>query len=318
MSRNIWKDGVMGVVVGDALGCPVQFETREEVAGHPVAGMRGDGTFHLPAGSWTDDSSLTLALMDSIRETGGIDLKHVMENFIKWLYRGEYTPFGEAFDIGFGTRRAIQRYKLSRNPNNCGGIAESDCGNGSLMRILPACLFERDEVRSGRVSLEEAVKRIHAVGSLTHAHICANIACGLYFFLVRAILDEPGGLNERMEKGLETGFAFYGKFLSDHEYLEKYDRLRDLDAFSALPRDKIRSTGYVVDTLEAAVWSLAQTGSFEDALLLAVNLGLDTDTVGAVAGGLAGLFYGFDSIPAQWVNVIQKRERIEGLLEEMG
>ena len=90
--RNIWKDGVMGVIVGDALGCPVQFRTREEIARDPVTGMRGYGTFNMPEGSWTDDSSLTLALLESIRRTGGIDLKDIMDNFVRWLYDGDFTP----------------------------------------------------------------------------------------------------------------------------------------------------------------------------------------------------------------------------------
>ena len=111
------------------------------------------------------------------------------------------------------------------------------------------------------------------------------------------------------------GFAYYERTLSGHENLRYYDRLRDLKQFAQLPVDKIRSSGYVVDTLEAAVWSLITTDSFEAALLKAVNLGEDTDTVGAVAGGLGGLFYGYQGIPAQWVNALQKKEWIESLCE---
>ena len=106
--ENVWKAGVLGVVVGDALGGPVQFETRQEVARHPVTGMRAGGVFHMPAGSWTDDSSLTLALLDSIASQGRIDLHHIMGNFMDWLYNGAFTPFGRAYDIGFSCRSAIQ------------------------------------------------------------------------------------------------------------------------------------------------------------------------------------------------------------------
>ena len=98
--RNIWKEGILGVVVGDALGCPVQFEDRETVAKHPVTGMRGHGAFDLPAGSWTDDSSLTLALLDSICKTGRLDLKDIMNQFVDWLDNGAFTPYGRAYDIG--------------------------------------------------------------------------------------------------------------------------------------------------------------------------------------------------------------------------
>ena len=108
---NLWKASILGVVVGDALGCPVQFESRETVARHPVTGMRGYGTFNLPAGSWTDDSSLTLALLESIARVGGIDPDDIMRNFVRWLDDGEFTPYGEAYDIGRGTMNAIRHYK---------------------------------------------------------------------------------------------------------------------------------------------------------------------------------------------------------------
>ena len=311
--KNLWKDGVMGVVVGDALGCPVQFESRTEVAEHPVTGMRGDGTFHLPAGSWTDDSSLTLALLDSIRQTGGIDLKHIAENFVKWLDEGAFTPYGYAYDIGRCTLRALMKYKKERKPLKCGCIEEYSNGNGSLMRIMPACLYCYEK----KLSDADAIDVIHKVGSLTHAHIRANIACGLYFFMVRAVLAEDGTLQDRLQSGLRQGFAYYEKALADHECLEDYARLRDLAAFAALPARQIKSGGYVVETLEAAVWSLITAHSFEEALLKAVNLGEDTDTVGAVAGGLAGLYYGYDAIPEAWLAALQKREWIENLCEEM-
>ena len=301
----------MGVVGGDALGCPVQFESREEVARHPVTGMRGYGTFNLPAGSWTDDSSVTLALRESIRRTGGIDYVDIMDNFVKWLDDGAFTPYGYAYDIGRATMSAIQRYKRYHKPHKAGNIDERSNGNGSLMRIMPAVLYCIDR----QLPTGEAIDIIHKVGGLTHAHIRSNTACGLYYFMASAILDGDGSLTDRLQAGLDKGFAFYEAYLADHENLEYYDRLRDLAAFAALPENGIRSTGYVVDTLEAAIWSLANTGSFEDALLKAVNLGHDTDTVGAVAGGLAGLYYGCDAIPEDWLTAIQRREWIEGLCE---
>ena len=309
--KNIWKDGVMGVVIGDALGCPVQFETRQEVAGHPVTGMRGHGTFNLPAGSWTDDSSLTLALLESIRRLSGVDLTDIMDNFVKWLDKGEFTPYGYSYDVGRGTMWAIRKYKLGHKPLKCGGIEEWNNGNGSLMRIMPACLYCCEQ----QLGDGEAVKLIHQVGSLTHAHIRANIACGLYYFIAKAILNGEGTLRERLQAGLDRGFAYYGNSLADQENVEYYDRLRDLAGFAALPPEKIRSSGYVVDALEAAVWSLANTSSFKEALLKAVNLGDDSDTVGAIAGGLAGLYYGYQSIPADWLEAIQRRDWIEKLCE---
>ncbi len=307
--RNIWKDGIFGVVTGDALGCPVQFENRDEVAEHPVNGMRGNGTFHLPAGSWTDDSSLTLALLDSICSTGEINLKHIMGNFVEWLDRGAFTPYGYAFDIGAGAINAISAYKHRDNPFQCGGRDEWNNGNGSLMRIMPACLY----CCRKRMRDTEAIRAIHAVGSLTHAHIRSNIACGLYYFMTREVLDGEGGLTERLQKGLDRGFAYYEKELSDRENLEFYIRLKNLKKFALTPENQIRSSGYVVHTLEAVVWALINTDSLEQALLKVVNLGEDTDTTGAIAGGLAALYYGFDAIPADWIKELQRREWIEEL-----
>ena len=314
-NTNIWLNGIMGVVVGDALGCPVQFESREEVARHPVTGMRGYGTFNLPEGSWTDDSSLTIALLESIRRVGEIDLDDIMGNFMKWLYDGEFTPYGESYDIGRGTMQAINRYKKNRKAKKCGGDEEWNNGNGSLMRIMPACLYCSVMESSGMYSDRDAIDVIHSVGGLTHAHIRSNIACGLYFFMAKYILFREGSLQERIQEGLTQGFAFYESYLADKENLHYYDRLKDLEAFKSLPADKIKSTGYVVDALEAAVWSLITTDSFDQALLKAVNLGDDTDTVGAIAGGLAGLYYGYDSFPEDWLSAIKRREWIEEMCE---
>ena len=310
-NTNIWLNGIMGVVVGDALGCPVQFESRKEVSRHPVTDMRGYGTFNLPEGSWTDDSSLTIALLESIRRIGKIDLDDIMENFMNWLYNGDFTPYGQSYDIGRGTMQAIDRYSRNRNAKKCGGGEEWNNGNGSLMRILPACIYCSVMETSGIYSDRDAIDVIHSVGGLTHAHIRSNIACGLYFFMVKQILIGEGPLQERMREGLTQGFAFYESRLADKENLHYYDRLRDLTAFKSLPAEKIKSTGYVVDALEAAVWSLITTDRFDQALLKAVNLGDDTDTVGAIAGGLAGLYYGYDTIPENWLSAIKRREWIE-------
>lgn len=326
----------MGVVVGDALGCPVQFESRKEVSRHPITGMRGYGTFNLPEGSWTDDSSLTLAALESIQRNQKIDLDDIMENFMGWLYDGEFTPYGESFDIGRGTMQAIYRYEKNRKASKCGGDEEWNNGNGSLMRILPACIYCSQMLRQGRTTEyeitteQEAIELVHAVGGLTHAHIRSNIACGLYFFMVDEILGEimteaasqpdsenltvektPLTLQDILQAGLTRGFAFYESYLADKENLHCYDRLKDLNEFAILGADLIKSSGYVVDTLEAAVWSLINTDSYEQALLKAVNLGDDTDTVGAVAGGLAGLYYGYDGIPEEWLTAIKRRDWIE-------
>lgn len=312
--ENIWRNGIYGVVVGDALGCPVQFESREEVATHPVTDMRGYGTFNLPEGSWTDDSSLTLALLDSINRKNDIDLDDIMNNFIDWLEYGKFTPYGFSYDIGKGTIRAIRTYEKFLNPYECGGKGENNNGDGSLMRILPCCLYCYEK----GLSDEDAIEIIHNVSGLTHGHIRAKIACGLYYFIAKSILDNDGTLLERVEKGLDYGFSFYDWHGYDAYELEHYKRLRDVEVFADTPEREIRSSGYVVDAFESAIWSLITTYSYKSALLTAVNLGLDTDTVGAICGGLCALYYGIggnDGIPQEWIDKIQRKEFIDGLCE---
>ena len=242
----MWRNAVLGVITGDALGCPVQFKTREEIAQNPVTGMRGYGTFNLPAGSWTDDSSMTIALLVSIRKMHGIDLDDVMKQFIRWLETGVYTPYCQSFDVGRTTLKAIRKYQKEKKPLKCGLWDETSQSNGSLMRIMPACLYCIEQ----KMTDEDALRLIHQVGSLTHAHICCNIACGLTYFMTKAILTGDGSLMSRLQSGLDCGFAWYESALSDHEFLHAYGRLRDLAQFAQLPAGKIQSSGYVVSTLE--------------------------------------------------------------------
>ena len=310
MERNIWLDGMMGVIVGDALGDPVQFMSRDEIAGReagPVTGMESGGVYHMPEGTWTDDSSMALAALDSIRELGEVDLEDIMTRFINWYEDGEYTPFGEAFDMGNTCSCAIERFEREKDPMTCGGTTEHSNGNGSLMRIMPACLYAYEK----KLGDNEAMKVVHEVSGLTHNHLRAKMACGSYYFCVKGILDGEGRLIDRLQNGLDHGFSFYERDITNLAQLSYYGRFRDLKAFAEIPESGIKSTGYVVDSIEAAIWSLIRTDSYRDCLLTAVNLGDDSDTVGAIAGGLAALFYGYDGIPEEWLAVIQRRDWIE-------
>ena len=309
--RDIWKDGIFGVVTGDALGCPVEFKSRSVRKSDPVVDMREYGTFNLPRGSWTDDSSMALAELDSIGRCGRIDLNDMMESFNRWYRNGEYTPFGSVFDIGNTCLSAILEYQKNKDPYTCGGTGEHDNGNGSLMRIMPAIIYAYEK----NMSINDAINMIHEVSGLTHNHSRAKIACGLYFFLASAILQEDGTLLERLQKGMDAGFSYYEHLDEYAEELKTYSRIRAVDDFSLTPEEDIRSGGYVVDSLEATVWCLARTENYKDCTLMAVNLGDDTDTTAAIAGGLAGLYYGIDGIPKEWIDCIQKKEWIEELCE---
>ena len=301
-------DGIIGVAIGDALGVPVEFISREELAKLPVTGMRGYGVHNQPIGTWSDDTSLTLALMDSIVYRQGVDYHDIMDKFSEWLLYGAYTATGEVFDVGGATYSAIMNYGRGMNPLECGGMSEYENGNGSLMRMLPAVYYL--EKRSG-ILMDEQIGIVHNISSLTHRHPISLIGCGIYVNVALKILSGSLPLKEGIVQGMEEAFQYYTN--KKWEDISAYDRLRDIKSFAALPEAEIRSSGYIVDTLEAAVWCLINTGSFRECILKAINLGDDTDTVGAVAGGLAGIYYGADNIPQEWLAAILKRDYIESL-----
>lgn len=309
---NIWKSGIYGLVVGDAMGVPVEFTSGEDRKIDPVTYMIGYGTYNQPEGTWSDDSSMALATLVSIRDKGEIDYKDIMERFHDWCMYGAYTPFDEVFDIGIATSRAIMKYSNGAKPLESGGKTEWDNGNGSLMRILPVCLYIVEQQKYKKLSDGEAIDIIHNCSALTHAHLRSKIACGIYYFLVKAVLNKDGELIERLQQGVDNAFKYYGE--STESELDNYNRLISLSEFKDTPENQIKSTGYVVYTLEAAIWCLVNSSSYEEVILKAVNLGDDTDTVAAITGGLAGLYYGYDNIPDKWKSKLQKREWIESLL----
>ena len=313
--KNIWVDGIMGVVIGDVLGMPVQFLTREEVQEKPVTKMEGFGTYNMPPGTWSDDSSMTLATLDSIRELGRIDCHDIMKRFEGWLMYGEYTPAGESFDQGRTCVEAIANYARTGDYRTCGRTGEWANGNGALMRIMPACLYAYTRMQQGKMLADEAVECVHQVSALTHNHLRSKIACGIYFFMICAILDEEGSLTAKMQKGMDAAARFYKADLANVVEWSRFGRLSDLAEFACCEEAQIKSSGYVVDSLEAAVWSLITTESFKAGLLRAVNLGDDTDTVGAIAGGLAALHYGYENVPDEWKSVIIKGDEIVALCE---
>ena len=315
--KNIWLTGIMGLVVGDALGLPVQFNSREEMKAKPVNGMEGYGAFLVPEGSWSDDSSMALATLCSILEKDEVDYEDIMKRFADCQFKGEYTPFGYAYDQGRTCLDAIFSYANGADAEHCGQTGERSNGNGSLMRILPVCLYTYEQQKKGAISEEEALEMVHKVSALTHAHLRSKMACGIYYFLVKAVLDEHGNLQERLQKGVDEARAYYEKDVANLTELAHYGRLFDLAAFRENEEDRIGSSGYVVDSLEAAVWGLLTTDNYRDAMLKVVNLGEDTDTIAAIAGGLGALYYGYEGIPAEWIEVVQKREWIEEVCEGM-
>lgn len=253
-------------------------------------------------------------------DNGLVDLDDIMQRFLAWLKEGEYTPFGYAFDVGMTCEQAISSYNRSRDVNTCGRTGENANGNGTLMRIMPVYLYYYEALNKEIVTEDEAVKAVIRVASLTHNHLRTNMCNSMYFYMVKSILDDKktGGARsfiDVLQEGVNNALAYFGKDAKNHDEMTHLGRLFELVDLKSTPSDAISSSGYVIHTIEAAVWSLINTDSFKEALLKAVNLGDDADTVGAVTAGLAGLYYGYESIPDDWVAVIQKREWIKGLCE---
>ena len=319
MKKNIWLDGMMGLVVGDALGVPVQFLSREEIKNRPdglVTGMEDGGIYDMPAGTWSDDSSMALATLASFIEKKEVDPADIMLRFVKWELKGEYTPFGEAFDEGNTCSSAIYKFMEYPDIKTCGATGERSNGNGALMRILPACLYFYDRQKKVCTSEDEAIEGIHIISGLTHNHIRSKMCCGIYYFMVKSILDglntcQSQSLESLLQAGIDDGLKYYGRDIRNLTEMSHLGRLFHLSEFKDTKEDMIKTSGYVIDSIEAAVWCLITTDSYKECMLKAVNLGDDTDTVAAIAGGLAGLYYGYESIPEEWLKVLQKREWIE-------
>ena len=307
----------MGVVVGDALGVPVQFARRVELKMNPVKTMEGYGCYNMPPGTWSDDSSMALATLDSLRENGEVNYADIMERFVKWLLDGEYTPAGTTFDQGNTCVDAIYNYMKKKDYRTCGKTGEWANGNGALMRIMPACLYAYEKVLRKEWDLGQALDCVHQISALTHNHLRSKMACGIYYFMIKNIIEGCGSLLERLQTGVNEARKFYQEDIANYAELAHYTRLIRLDEFATSEEDTIKSSGYVVDSLEAAVWSLITTDTLEECLLRAVNLGDDSDTVGAIAGGLAALFYGYDSVPEEWRKQIIKEQEIIALCEMM-
>ena len=292
------KDGIMGLVIGDALGVPVEFTQRYERESDPVTCMRCCGTYNMPAGTWSDDSSMTIATMASIINVRGIDYEAIMGEFCEWLFNEKYVQY-RVFDYGNTTGSALYKSRGGTPALECGGTGDRDNGNGSLMRILPLAFIPDIDYET-----------IENVSALTHAHKRSKIACVFYIEIAKSMLESEGlTIDEHIKTATDKIIEYY----KGNEELNHFKRIfnDELDDI-----DTINSGGYVIDTFESVVYCLKNTDNYRDAVLKAVNLGKDTDTVGAICGGLAGIYYGYDDIPEEWIWTIYKKNYILLLCEE--
>ena len=310
MNKEIYlsaiQGAVMGQAVGDALGVPAEFMSREELKKAPITEMRGGGVHDQPPGTWSDDTSMTLCVMESL--LNGVDYDDQMHKFTQWMMWGAYSARDALFDIGGTTKNAIFQYAHGYPPLACGGLAENTCGNGSLMRILPTVLYLVGKNRGKGLKLDDrSASLIHNASRLTHAHKTCLIACGSYASVVFQLCN-GGDPHVECQSGVLLGLDYYRKQLDYAEEAEKFQRL---NAIEKLPEQVISSSGYVLHTLEAAIWCMMNSSGYAECVLKAVNLGGDSDTTAAVVGGLAGLAYGEKTIPKNWLEQVAKRAYLE-------
>ena len=300
------ENGIIGFVVGDTMGVPVEFNSREKLLLNPVTEMLEYGTHNMPKGCWSDDTSMTLATMDSIIKCKEINTNDMADKFIKWYRNGEYTATGIMFDIGTTTQQALVRYQRGIDiASKCGGEREYDNGNGSLMRMLPIAYY----CYLKGLEDTEILKIVKEVSSITHRHPISILGCYIYVRLAIELLKEK----ELLQAYQEIKKLDYSYFPEDTIY--KYERILNNDIGLYNIHD-ISSNGYIVSTLEAVIWSLINSKSFNEAIIKAINLGEDTDTVGACVGGLAGIYYGIENINQKWKDNILRYDYIINICKE--
>ncbi|KAK4940002.1 hypothetical protein LTR10_019854 [Elasticomyces elasticus] len=328
------RGAFVGLAVCDALGAPVEFKKRGSFP--EVNTMFPNGNFDTPAGSFTDDTSMALCLAHSLLDNDGeTNFVDQVKKYIAWRQEGYMSSAGTAFDIGAQTRKALADWSkyLEKDYNhldpksveaeqalrriqediNNNYSKENCCGNGSLMRVLPAGLVARSEPDVVRLAKESSLP--------THPHLRCTQACMIYSALVYQTLNGASktemaislaeSVNDPDPPNNITDFAIEPVL---KERIGCYKKLEDWESTSS---ESIRSTGYVVDSLEAALWAFFKTNSFEEGAILAVNLGDDADTIGAIYGGIAGAYHGFEDIPEKWLKDMKKMDLVDEAIERI-
>lgn len=303
---SIVKDSLYGFIVGDAMGVPVEFEDREKLINKPVTSMLGYGSHDVEEGVYSDDTSMTLATMDSIiKQNGIINYNDIADKFCNWVNNNEYTATNKVFDIGMTTKYALIKYFNNKiDATMCGGTNINENGNGSLMRMLPIALYcfyknIKDD--------NEIFTLVKNSSSITHAHDISILGCYIYVRYVISLLETKNKISSyNFIKKLD-----YSMFIEEVKL--EYSRILFSD-ISTLNINDINSSGYVVDTLEAVFWIILNCSNYNESIIGAINLGGDTDTIGAITGSIAGILYGYDNISKRWISKLKNKDYIDEII----
>ena len=338
------RGSFLGLAVCDALGAPAEFQVRGSFP--TIDSMQPNRNFNLGPGYFTDDTSMALCLAHSFLEKGpGSTNVDQARKYLAWYRKGYQSSTGRCFDIGNLTRDALGVWKHAVAVNERYGAngpsphASKDkeasqsaqatidkrfnqdryCSNGSLMRVLSAALLFAQDI-------PEAVQAAADSSRVTHPHPRCVLSCALYTILVAQSLQDPnvtkdslvGHISEYVSVVKDALAASASKSKSTSgPFLERFEPYTTLTSFHDKSAIKIRSSGYVLDSLEAALWAFFTTSSFREGALKVVNLGGDADTVGAIYGGLSGAFYGDDQIPEEWLRDMKRLDLVEKVVEKL-
>jgi ADP-ribosyl-[dinitrogen reductase] hydrolase len=290
---------IYGGVVGDCLGVPYELFSREKMIENPCIDMIGHGAHNKPKGTWSDDTSMSLITLDTILTKKKWDIHYFGIECLLWIEGGKYTPDGVTFGTGRTTRESMARFKSGINPYDCGGKEEKNNGNGGLMRIYPLLLLTKGK------SLLETLYLVREANRLTHDHHLSHLCCTFYLRFLERLCDNDYNVNDCL-------FLTMTEFKDLDSPKEFNYMLDDLWHDDIDDSTNIKSAPYVLDTLQASLWCLLNSNSYEECILKGINLGGDTDSTASVVGVLAGCY--FKDIPTRWINCIRNKELIDSYI----
>lgn len=297
--------GLYGLLIGDALGVPYEFNKPEDLPPYEAVEMTPPPGFQktypqIEAGTWSDDGAQALCLLDSLISQKTFSLEHFSDLLLSWYDKGEWAVENEVFDVGVQTGQALHAYKNGLSPEKCGLLNPESKGNGALMRVLPLALWHSDP--------RSLVLDAHHQCLITHGHPCNQVCCALYCLTAKALLEDIPA-PEAIKKSVAELRQIYRDMPEHQQELE----------WSICPEQPWEGggSGYVVDSLRSAFMLLLQTASYEESVKRAVLLGNDTDTTACITGGLTGIQYGLSGIPERWLLGLREREKVEKLLQQL-
>ena len=289
---------LLGLAVGDALGCTLEFKKPNTF--EPITTIVGGGVHKLKAGQWTDDTSMALCLAQSLIDCKGFDATDQMLKYSKWYDEGYMSSTGTCFDIGNTTRKALDDFAITNNPYS-GEKDIRSCGNGSIMRLAPIPIYYYQEP-------EEALKYAALSSKTTHAHSLCIDACRYMAGIIVGLLN-----GESKDTVFSSMYSPVENYFMNNPLCDAIKEVAN-GSFKTKQPPEVKGTGFVVESLEAALWAFYHSDNFRDGALKAVNLGDDADTTGAIYGQIAGAIY---DIPQEWLQVISMREKITEIAKQL-